>query len=210
MAHRIRRTGRSRDETIARRIVAVHAFSRENQSTRYRAGDRFRVGLSLACGLIWASAAMGDHDGTFAAAVQYAAGDQPRSVAIADLNGDQVPDLAVANYNSDNVSVLLGVGDGAFATAVNYATGAEPTSVAIGDLNGDQMPDLAVTKRRLRHRLGAVGSRRRDVCPRGALWHRQFASIRSDRRLGRRSGARPGRSESIQDESCVSRFGASG
>ncbi len=36
-----------------------------------------------------------------------AAGNDPFSVAIADLNGDGLLDLAVANFFSDNVSVLL-------------------------------------------------------------------------------------------------------
>jgi hypothetical protein len=46
-------------------------------------------------------------NGTFAAAVNYAAGSSPRSVAAADLNADGRPDLAVANSGSGNVSVLL-------------------------------------------------------------------------------------------------------
>ncbi|MHC4697141.1 MAG: FG-GAP repeat domain-containing protein, partial [Planctomycetota bacterium] len=87
---------------------------------------------------------LGVGDGILAVAVNYAAGDAPRSVAIGDLDGDQVPDLAVANHASDNVSVLLGLGDGTFAAAVHYAGGDRPSSVAIGDLDGDQMPDLAV------------------------------------------------------------------
>ncbi len=53
------------------------------------------------------SVLLGVGDGTFAAAVNYAAGDGPISVALGDLDGDQAPDLAVANFNSDNVSVLL-------------------------------------------------------------------------------------------------------
>jgi hypothetical protein len=73
-------------------------------------GFRFRVGISLALGLIWTSAAVGD--GPLFPGAQYAVGENPSSVAIGDLNGDQVPDLAVANIDSDNVSVLLGLGDG--------------------------------------------------------------------------------------------------
>ncbi len=91
------------------------------------------------------SVLLGAGDGTFADAVYYAAGDEPWSVAIGDLDDDQVPDLAVANAgypNSGSVSVLLGVGDGTFADAVHYAAGDVPRSVAIGDLDGDGRCDL--------------------------------------------------------------------
>ncbi|MBW2605270.1 MAG: VCBS repeat-containing protein [Deltaproteobacteria bacterium] len=44
---------------------------------------------------------------SFIAAQQFEVGDDPRSVAIGDLDGDGNPDLAAANYHSDNVSVLL-------------------------------------------------------------------------------------------------------
>ena len=83
-------------------------------------GLRFHVGMSVAFGLIWTSAALGNHGLTFATPVNYAADDAPSSVAIGDLDGDEVPDLAVANLNTDNVSVLLGVGDGTFAAPVHY------------------------------------------------------------------------------------------
>ena len=79
----------------------------------------------------------------FQAQLNYAAGTNPISVAIADINGDGKPDLAVANYGGD-VSVLLGNGKGGF-TAVNYAAGSHPHSVAIADFNGDGNPDLVVT-----------------------------------------------------------------
>ncbi len=73
-----------------------------------------------------------------------AAGDEPSSATIADLNGDTNPDIATANPSSDNVSVLLGNGDGTFQTAVDYAVGLGPFSVDIADLNGDTKPDIAV------------------------------------------------------------------
>ncbi len=57
-------------------------------------GFRFRVGMSLVLGLIWTSAAVGD--GPLFPGAQYAAGNDPSSAVIGDLNGDQVPDLAVA------------------------------------------------------------------------------------------------------------------
>ena len=57
---------------------------------------------------------LGNGDGTFAAAVNYAAAD-PLSVAVGDFNGDGKSDLAVANSGSNTVSILLGNGDGTFA-----------------------------------------------------------------------------------------------
>ena len=43
---------------------------------------------------------------SFAARLDYATGDGPRSMSIGDLDGDGKPDLAVANRNSSTVSVL--------------------------------------------------------------------------------------------------------
>src|SRR5215469_6335377 len=82
---------------------------------------------------------------SFAAAVNYAVGTTPYSVAVGDFNGDGRADLAVANEGSGTVSVLLGNGDGTFQAAVNYAVGTTPGSVAVGDFNGDGKADLAVT-----------------------------------------------------------------
>ena len=57
-------------------------------------------------------------------ATDFAAGDEPVSVAVADFNGDADPDLAVANLISDNVSVRLGdAGRGDFGAASNYTAG---------------------------------------------------------------------------------------
>ena len=72
------------------------------------------------------SVLLGNGNGTFQAAVNYAAGTYPYSVAVGDFNGDGKADLAVANYGSDNVSVLLGNGNGTFQAAVNYAAGSRP------------------------------------------------------------------------------------
>ncbi|MCG2778277.1 MAG: VCBS repeat-containing protein, partial [Desulfobacterales bacterium] len=87
---------------------------------------------------------LGNVDGTFQTAVDYAAGDGPYYVAIGDLDGDSTPDLAVANRWSDNISILLGNGDGTFQAAVDFGAGSRPESVALGDLNNDGILDLAV------------------------------------------------------------------
>jgi hypothetical protein len=82
--------------------------------------------------------------GTFAPAVAYAAGVEPWSVAVGDLDGVNGLDLAVANDASHDVSVLLNRGDGTFTAALAYFCGDAPRSVAIGELDGADGPDLAV------------------------------------------------------------------
>jgi hypothetical protein len=79
----------------------------------------------------------------------FAAGSEPISVALADVNGDGRPDLAVANENSNTVSVLLnttapGATTPSFAPQQTFATGSNPFSVAVADVNNDGKPDLAV------------------------------------------------------------------
>jgi hypothetical protein len=85
---------------------------------------------------------LGNGDGTFGAAVNYAAGNGPGNVALGDFNGDGITDLVVANLGG--VSVLLGNGNGTFQAAANYPAGSAPSFVAVGDFNGDGIADLAV------------------------------------------------------------------
>ena len=63
-----------------------------------------------------ASVLLGNGDGTFQAAVNYAVGMNPRSVAVGDFNGDGKPDLVLGNYSGNNVSVLLNQGSVVKAT----------------------------------------------------------------------------------------------
>ena len=73
----------------------------------------------------------GNGDGTFQAAVSFAAGNalSAWSVAVGDFNGDGNPDLVRANTGANTVSMLLGNGDGTFQSAVGFAAGPGPTSV---------------------------------------------------------------------------------
>jgi hypothetical protein len=95
---------------------------------------------------------LGQSDGSFLDARDYAVATNPISVAVGDFNGDGYLDLAVANYGEyprgipGNVSVLLGEGDGSFQAAHSFDSGGiGPSFVAVGDFNGDGHLDLAVT-----------------------------------------------------------------
>ena len=67
---------------------------------------------------------LGNANGTFQAAVNYAAG-RAVSVAVGDFNADGRPDLAVANFDSNNVSVLLNT------TPNGVVVSQQPASVSI-------------------------------------------------------------------------------
>jgi len=82
---------------------------------------------------------------SFAAKVDFATGNKPSGLAIADINGDGKPDIIAGNYNSNTVSVLLNTGSGgtiAFATKVDFATGAAPYGIAVTDVDKDGRPDI--------------------------------------------------------------------
>jgi hypothetical protein len=95
------------------------------------------------------SVLLGNGDGTFQSAVNFAVGAEPYSVAVADVNGDGHPDLVTANFGSANeggssVSLLLGNGNGTFRSAVNFGFVYRASSVVVADVNGDGRPDLVV------------------------------------------------------------------
>ena len=101
----------------------------------------------------YVSVLLGNGDGTFQPAQEYATGGfGASSVAIADLNGDGNADVVVANQcstsdckTSGSVSVLLGNGNGTLRAAQTYASGGYTAlSVAIADFNKDGNLDLAV------------------------------------------------------------------
>lgn len=90
------------------------------------------------------SVLLGNGDGAFQAAVNYAVGQNPAAIVAADFNGDGKTDLAVANSGDNTFSILIGSGNGAFGAAVAYPAGSTPCSIAPGDFNGDGIIDLAV------------------------------------------------------------------
>jgi autotransporter-associated beta strand protein len=79
---------------------------------------------------------------TFESPVIYQAGNDPSSVALADVTGDGRLDLVVANKTDGTVSLLRGTASGSFLAAQNFAVGSLPQSVAVADLNGDGHADI--------------------------------------------------------------------
>ena len=100
--------------------------------------------------------------GTFLPARTYGAGNDPVSIAIADLNGDGKPDVAVANEGDivgpcppacnsagTGVSVLLQAGaPRRLLAATNYAAlGTDfVTWLVVADMNGDRNADLVAVQ----------------------------------------------------------------
>jgi hypothetical protein len=74
------------------------------------------------------------------------AGNDPVSIAAADLNGDGDRDLAVANQQSFNVTILRNTGSGDFTEPASSpeSAGTFPQGIDTGNLDGVGRPDLAV------------------------------------------------------------------
>jgi hypothetical protein len=94
------------------------------------------------------SVLLGNGDGTFQPAHEYAAGASPTYLVTGDFTGDGHLDLAVANYDflsgHGGVEFLLGNGDGTFQPPHEYRDGSPAIALAAGDYNGDGRLDLAV------------------------------------------------------------------
>jgi len=88
---------------------------------------------------------LGNGDGTFKPKADYAVGNGPDGIAMADVNGDGIPDLVTGNDTGFSVSVLLGNGDGTFQARKDYSTGRYPHWVTLADFNGDHAPDIVET-----------------------------------------------------------------
>jgi hypothetical protein len=102
---------------------------------------------SLPCANGTVSVYLGNGDGTFQPPMDYATGNIPVAVTVADLNGDGIPDLAVVNNGfgfSNSVSLFLGRGDGTFVSGGALATGNGPTQAVAADFDGNGALDLAV------------------------------------------------------------------
>jgi hypothetical protein len=82
-----------------------------------------------------------------AAAQDFAVGQGPEAVVVADFNGDSLPDLATANCNDNTVTVVLnttvpGSSTASFTAPAAFAAGNSPCALTVADINGDGKPDL--------------------------------------------------------------------
>jgi len=91
-----------------------------------------------------ASVLFGDGAGAFKAGTDVALGNNPSSIALANIRGSGVLDLLVSRGTDNTVAILPGAGNGTFKTAVPYAVGNAPGALSIADFNGDGQPDVAV------------------------------------------------------------------
>lgn len=82
--------------------------------------------------------------------VDFAAGDRPSSVALADFDGDGLLDIVCANLENGNIGVYRNtstpgtITSGSFASRKIFTTGNNPWDIAVGDLDGDGLIDIAV------------------------------------------------------------------
>jgi hypothetical protein len=85
-----------------------------------------------------------NQNGFFRPLVTYPTDQEPRGIAVGDLDGDGALDLVVANATTNTLGVFMGLGDGGFLSQVSYLTGNAPVYVSIADFDGDGRLDVAV------------------------------------------------------------------
>lgn len=107
-------------------------------------GIQSSSGLPLERNFVWSfTVQVTRGSGLFANYRDYAVGDSPHSIVVADFDGDADVDIATANTGSDDVSALLNNGDSTFAVYSTYQVSERPNSVCAADLDGDGDIDLA-------------------------------------------------------------------
>jgi len=78
---------------------------------------------------------------SFAPYKSYATGDEPRAVAVIDLNGDGKPEIVSANHLAGTVSMFVNRGR-SFAPRMDIPTRGSPLALSVGDLNRDGKMDI--------------------------------------------------------------------
>jgi hypothetical protein len=85
-------------------------------------------------------------NGTFAAPIEFATGQGPADLVIADFTGDGKPDVITANYGASSISILrhngLSGNAAGFLPPVNFSTTNHAEKIAAADVNGDGILDV--------------------------------------------------------------------
>jgi trimeric autotransporter adhesin len=88
--------------------------------------------------------------GSFATKVDFAAGNNPISIAICDIDMDGKPELVVSNWLDNTISIYRNISTrgsistGSFAARVNFASGSHPRGIATDDIDMDGKPDILI------------------------------------------------------------------
>jgi uncharacterized repeat protein (TIGR01451 family) len=94
-------------------------------------------------GAAFVNVLIGNGNGTFQGAAQHFIGGQdPRAIAVGDVDGDGNLDIVSADFGDNSVHVIRGFGNGSFSSPQAFVTGFAPEGVALGDVNGDGKLDV--------------------------------------------------------------------
>jgi hypothetical protein len=103
--------------------------------------------ISVNYGTSTVSVFLGNGNGTFRAAREFAVTKSPVVVTTGDFNGDGKLDLAVASHT--RISILLGNGAGEFNRVHDFGAGVEIEGIAAVELRGNGIADLVVVDNQL-------------------------------------------------------------
>ena len=87
-------------------------------------------------------------DGTLDAPIEFATGQGPVGIVLADFTGDGKPDVVTANYGGSSISILkhngLSGNSAGFLAPVTFSTANRAEKIAAADVNGDEILDVVV------------------------------------------------------------------
>jgi hypothetical protein len=91
---------------------------------------------------------LGDGEGGFEEGVHFAAGPEPTSVAVGDLNNDGFADLGVADKHDSKIRIYINNTNGAFPLLTTLSNvGSQPHAIRTARLNDDNHLDLITVNR---------------------------------------------------------------
>lgn len=84
---------------------------------------------------------------TFASGLEFVTGQNPRAVAVGDVDCDGKMDIIVSNFVGNSVSVFKNTSVGStlsFSPKLDFPTNSQPAAISVTDLDKDGKPDLVV------------------------------------------------------------------